>query len=286
VGLDESDREVVYYAALLAWVGCHVDAYEQAKWFGDDQALKADFRQVDLAGAGSQASLMLNHLGAGRPLRERAQLGIAFLGGRRHAAEAILDNHRLAADGLAERLVLGRRVRHSVEQTFERWDGKGVPKGAKGEEILMTSRLVNLADVVEVFHRAGGTDAAISVARQRSGTQFDPGLVEIFCAEAPALFHDLDTATSWDSVVAAAPALSVSLSEDELEAALEAIADFVDVESPYTIGHSRGVADLAGAAALDPGLPRPTRRRSAEQGWTTTWAASASPTRSGTSPPP
>ena len=68
----------------------------------------------------------------------------------------MLENHWLAADDLAARLGLAQRVRDSVEQTFERWDGKGVPKGAKGEEILVTSRLVTLADVVEVFHRAGG----------------------------------------------------------------------------------------------------------------------------------
>jgi hypothetical protein len=30
LGLAEADQEVVYYTALVAWVGCHVDAYEQA----------------------------------------------------------------------------------------------------------------------------------------------------------------------------------------------------------------------------------------------------------------
>ncbi len=35
---------------------------------------------------------------------------------------------------------------------------------------------------------------------------------------------------------------------------MEAIADFTDLKSPWTIGHSRGVADLAGAAALEYGL--------------------------------
>ena len=81
----------------------------------------------------------------------------------------MLENHWLAADALAARLGLAQRVRDSVEQTFERWDGKGVPKGARGEEILLTSRLVTLADVVEVFHRADGTDAAITVARDGVG---------------------------------------------------------------------------------------------------------------------
>jgi hypothetical protein len=42
LGFDAGKRAVVYYAGLLAWVGCHMDAYEQAKWFGDDQSLKAD----------------------------------------------------------------------------------------------------------------------------------------------------------------------------------------------------------------------------------------------------
>jgi HD domain len=135
LGLAEADREVVYYTALVAWVGCHVDAYEQAKWFGDDTALKTDFRRTDFATATSKPLFMLRHLGAGRPLTERTRLGLTFLGEGRKAAEDMLDNHWMAADGLAAQLGLDQRVRDSVEQTFERWDGKGVPKGARGEEI-------------------------------------------------------------------------------------------------------------------------------------------------------
>ncbi len=51
LGLDDATRAVVYYVSLISWVGCHVDAYEQAKWFGDDLALKTDARHVDMAGA-------------------------------------------------------------------------------------------------------------------------------------------------------------------------------------------------------------------------------------------
>jgi HD-GYP domain-containing protein (c-di-GMP phosphodiesterase class II) len=254
LGLDEADREVVYYAALLAWVGCHVDAYEQAKWFGDDTVLKADFRHTDFHTAADGPLFMLRHLGAGRPMVERARLGVAFAVDGRRAAGAILENHWLAADGLAARLGLGQRVRDSIEQTFERWDGKGVPKGAKGERILVTSRLVTLADVVEVFHRAGGTDAAIAVARQRRGTQFDPRIVDIFTGQAASLFAGLDEVNTWDAVIGAEPALGVRLTGAEFDAALEAVADFTDVKSPYTIGHSRGVADLAGEAARIGGL--------------------------------
>src|ERR671930_140915 len=47
-GLDEQARSVVYYTALLVNVGCHTDAHEQAKWFGDDIALKSDKYDHDL----------------------------------------------------------------------------------------------------------------------------------------------------------------------------------------------------------------------------------------------
>src|SRR4051812_30916980 len=39
--LDEDQRIAVYYVALLLGVGCHSDAHEQAKWFGDDITLKS-----------------------------------------------------------------------------------------------------------------------------------------------------------------------------------------------------------------------------------------------------
>jgi len=257
MGLDEADREVVYYTSLVVWIGCHVDAYEQAKWFGDDTALKSDFRHSDFAAATSKPMFMLRHLGAGLPVAERARLGTGFFGDGRRAAEAMLENHWLAADGLAARLGLPQRVRDSVEQTFERWDGKGSPKGAKGEQILLTSRLVALADVVEVFHRAGGTDAAVTVARQRRGTQFDPEVVDLFTSQAASLVAGLDEASSWDAVIGAEPApggRATRLAGPELDAALEAVADFADVKSPYTIGHSRAVADLAAQAARLAGL--------------------------------
>src|SRR5579862_4021683 len=219
LGLDDDERTVVYYGSLLAWVGCHVDAYEQAKWFGDDTVLKADFRQADLASASSQALFMMRHVGTGRPAVERVRLGLAFLGDGRRAAESMLTNHWQAADRLAARLGLAQRIRDCVEQTFERWDGRGAPKGARGPQILMAARLITLADVVEVFHRAGGTGAAMEVARQRRGTQFDPALVDLFTADAAALCEGLDETVVWDEVMSAEPAHGIRLGAAQVETA-------------------------------------------------------------------
>src|SRR4029077_9585780 len=53
----------------------------------------------------------------------------------------------------------------------------------------------------------------------------------------------------------AEPALAVLLSSDRFDAALLAVANFVDLKSPYSLGHARGVADLAGGAAAPLGPP-------------------------------
>jgi HD-GYP domain-containing protein (c-di-GMP phosphodiesterase class II) len=252
-GLSPEDLDVVYYVSLLAWVGCHVDAYEQAKWFGDDLAMKADARAIDVVGT-QPLRFTIRHLGAGRSILGRARVAAGFVAGGWRDAAAMLENHWFAADDLAGRLGLGQDVRGSLYQTFERWDGRGVPEGTKGEGILVSARLVNFADVLEIFHRVEGVDAAVTVAVQRRGTQFDPELVALVERDAPAIFADLDEAGSWDAVIAAAPARDEVLTEERLGEVMEAFADYIDVKSPYTLGHSRRVSELAGEAARVLGL--------------------------------
>lgn len=253
LGLDESDRSVVYYVALLAWVGCHVDSYEQAHWFGDDIALRRDVYTSDLVGV-NRGRFAVRHLGAGRPPLQRARTALEFLVWNRDAMETMHGTHCVIAGELARRLGLGDEVREALLQMFERWDGKGAPQRLAGDGIGLPVRLVQLADVVEVFHRAGGRSAAVEVAQQRSGTQFDPSAVECLCGEIDELLAPLAATTSWDVVIQAQPGLDRALSDQDLDAALEAIADFADLKSPYTLGHSRAVADLAAEAARNHGL--------------------------------
>ena len=56
LGLGDAERSVVYYTALLVNVGCHADAHEQAKWFGDDIELKAGKYQHEPRSLGGAAA--------------------------------------------------------------------------------------------------------------------------------------------------------------------------------------------------------------------------------------
>ena len=253
LGLDREGRTCVFRAGLLAWVGCHVDAYEQAKWFGDDHAVKPRARDVDFSNTTSDVVFLLRYAGARGGLGHRMR-SLARIARNMDQLDAILETHWRAVDDLATRLDLTDQERKTIEQTFERWDGRGAPYGAKGEEVLLTAQLVNLADVVEVFHRTGGVEAAVSVARERSGTQFDPELSALFGDVAQEVLGDLDDVEVWDAVMRTEPTLTEPMTDAALDEALEAIADFTDVKSPYTLGHSVAVADLAGDAAVGCGL--------------------------------
>jgi HD-GYP domain-containing protein (c-di-GMP phosphodiesterase class II) len=254
LGLEESERSAVYYVALLAWVGCHADSYEQARWFGDDISARAATYGTDMSPSG-RVRFAGRQVGAGLPPLRRARTAIEFAATGREALESMHSTHCLLAGELAERLDLGEPVRDALLQMFERWDGKGQPDGLVGTEIARPARLVQLADVVEVYHRTGGVDAAVAVARERRGTQFDPALVDVFCSDPEGVLAPQDAATSWDAVIEAQPGLRRKLGDAELDAALEAFADFADLKSPYTLGHSRGVADLAAAAGPAYGIP-------------------------------
>jgi len=71
-GLEEERRAVVYYTALLVNVGCHTDAHEQAKWFGDDVAVKAvkyehDMRSMRGMAAGMRLLNVMPTQGSANP---------------------------------------------------------------------------------------------------------------------------------------------------------------------------------------------------------------------------
>jgi putative two-component system response regulator len=68
----------------------------------------------------------------------------------------------------------------------ERFDGKGYPRGLKGEDIPLYGRIVGLADCFEAFtskrsyKEAYGFEESVSMVVERAGTHFDPAVVMAF----------------------------------------------------------------------------------------------------------
>src|SRR5262249_18519211 len=138
---------------------------------------------------------------------------------------------------------------------FERWDGRGMPTGARAEQIPVEIHIVHLADVVEVHLRAGGLQQAVDVVRARRGTQFSPALAEVFAGDAAAIVDGVLEMDVWTAALAQAPDRGRTLEGEGIDELLRAMADFVDLKCPCSPGYSRGVADLAAAAARHLRMP-------------------------------
>jgi HD-GYP domain-containing protein (c-di-GMP phosphodiesterase class II) len=253
-GIDADARGDLYYVVTLAWVGCVADTPEVAALFGDDIAFRADSYDVDFAGL-PLLGFMLRHIGAGSPALQRIRLGANFLRTGGKAVQRGLMSHCLTTSRLAERFELGEDVCQPLQQVFARWDGKGVPDTLAGDAIALPMRLFHLADTVEVHHRARGADAAVEVARAKRGTHFDPAVVDAFCSVAGEVLGDPDADHDWATLIDGEPSLQHRLDDEQLDRALEAIADFTDLRSIFRAGHSRAVAELAALAAAEAGLP-------------------------------
>ena len=254
IGVDQQTRATVYYTALLINVGCHSDAHEQAKWFGDDIALKSgkydhEFRSVRGAAAG------MRRLGSGHPPLHRFRVGLEFALSGHREVDGMIAHHAEMAQELGRQLQLPDEVLVALGGAYEQWDGRGWPGELSGEAVPLPARLAQLGEFVEVAYRVGGVPAVRDLTDSRGGKQFDPQLARAMAAHAEPILSDLDAVATWDAVIAAEPGLSRVVYGEQFETALAAIASFVDLKSPYMLGHARAVSDLAAATGTQLGLP-------------------------------
>lgn len=152
----------------------------------------------------------------------------------------------------------------TVRCLHEHWWGLGCPSERDGEEIPMVARIANLARTVEIFLTARGVPHALRVAREGSGSWFDPRLVE----ELLSWRHDYDWWARLRSpdlegwVIEPEPGAEPRLVDDDgLDDIARSFADIIDAKSPYTFRHSRNVAHYAIRIAERMGTDDESRRQ-------------------------
>ena len=252
-GVAARELPVVYYTALLRYLGCTADARMMSVLVGDEIAARAAYATIDGASAREELGWLARHVRPDASAPRRAALLVGAVAAGRSGTREVYATSCEVARRLAERLGLPEDVQRALLQAFERWDGKGFPAGVSGDEISTGSRVVAIARDAEVFHRVGGLESTVDVIGARAGRAYDPELAKAFCRSAGDLLAEPGSA--WDAALAAEPPPRRHLSDDGLDRTCRAIADFADIKSPWTIGHSTGVAELAEAAAWRLGLP-------------------------------
>jgi HD-GYP domain-containing protein (c-di-GMP phosphodiesterase class II) len=249
LGISSGDLADLYHVALLRFLGCTADAYEMARIVGgDDLTFRAG---VAPALGGSPLEFMSRAVAAVRrghgPI-DQARAVASFLGGVGTVRGGVAAHCELA-ENLATRIGLGLGVRRGLAAALERWDGGGLPLGLHGEAIPLTARVAYFARDLDVLQREIDSDDLLHELRARSSHAYDPTVVAAFERLGPSLLEEINGLSAWAAVLAAEPEPREIVPPDRLDRVLEAFADFADLKSPYTLGHSRGVADLACTAS-------------------------------------
>jgi HD-GYP domain-containing protein (c-di-GMP phosphodiesterase class II) len=261
LGMADADVSDCFWTALLMHVGCTAFAHEQAALFGGDEiAVNALASSTDF-GNPREALSFLIELGRPRPAAQRARiLFVGMTAGDRFGRQVATATCEVAA-GMAPRLGLGENVGRALHELFERWDGTGAPQRLAGEAIALPARLAQLAAQALISHRLGGIDAVVAMARRRAGTALDPRLADACCRHADELLADMDACDPLTAVVDAEPAPRRWIADSGIDGIARAFGDAVDLKTPFTLGHSAGVAALVEGAGRELGWMEPELAR-------------------------
>lgn len=263
MGLEEAHLADLFYALLLKDAGCSSNAARMAELFqGDDRELKRHFKRVDGQRELSKAGYVLKNAARGQGLIERLKT-IAHLA--RHS-DAIA-NEMIAArcdrgSQIARDLGFSAAVSEAIFSLDEHWNGRGQAQGLAGQDIPLVSRIALLAQVCEVFWREDTADAALAVARARSGTWFDPALVEVLHDVADTAFwQELAVADQGQAILALEPVpLMIDLDDRRMDAIAAGFGRVIDAKSPFTAGHSERVSAIVSALGSRLGLDADAQR--------------------------
>lgn len=244
-GLQGFDARDLYYAGVLRFVGCTAFAHEMAWTYGagDDLALMRALTPADARRPIDALGRAVRGVNPRAPLAARAR-AVAHIAARPDLANEMARAHCDLAVRLAARLGMSRAVVATLGEIYERWDGKGAPLGLRGDAIGLPARVLHVAWRLAAHSTLDGARRALDVLRERAGSELDPDL----CRRAAAggeLVRDLDGPSIWEAYLDAEPTPWLRVAPARLDDIAAAFAHHVDVKSPFTLGHSTGVAALA-----------------------------------------
>jgi len=253
-GWSDADLSDVFYLALLYHIGCTGAVAAQSRLgAGDDVTVRRWMSEADYTDRPDMLRIAFTKIVPKWGTANWAPALAALATAGRDLPEAFANTAEAAAR-LSQRLGASPTVTESLRHAYGRWDGQVFSHLESGEALSAAARLVHLVHVAQIYHQVGGVAAADEVVRRRSGTEFDPDLARLWLQNSGNLLRNVALDSVWDQALSTEPEPHRRVGPAHLDEVSSALADFVDLASPFTAGHSAGVARLAEIAALNAGL--------------------------------
>jgi HD-GYP domain-containing protein (c-di-GMP phosphodiesterase class II) len=252
--LDDAQVADVFYVSLLQHIGCAGYAHETYLAWIDDIAANRAAQRTNFADPKDLFRTYLPTLVQGMGAVERARVAARFATKGPGFLKRFTTATCEVAAQTSRRLGLPEGVQQGLHQVFEWWNGKGAPGGLKGEEIALVGRVAHVAGVAAKFDVLGGRELAVDAVSRRAGSVFDPAIADALVTHATEVLEAASVGDPRRRVLEAEPEPVASISVARLPNVAAALGDIADLKTPFTHGHSAGVASLASAAGERLGL--------------------------------
>jgi putative nucleotidyltransferase with HDIG domain len=256
--LPSQTRSDLYYALFLKDSGCSSNAARLHQILGADEIqAKREIKLEDWTktSASGFRYLLRNVLPDGSFLHRAGRIVKIGFHQRRNNVELIGARCERGAQ-IARQIGLSEVTAQGIRSLDEHWDGAGYIEGRAGEEIPLLGRIMNVAQTLEVFASKYGSQAAIDVISERSGTWFDPEIVRVVktlkCDDE--LWQHVSGSDAREHALAMEPGAAIPALPERIDSLCNAFAEVIDAKSPYTFHHSKGVAAAATEIAEGMGL--------------------------------
>lgn len=241
-GVDAAGLGAIYYAGLLHHLGCNTTAHEETRLMGNEQELRTSMAAVDSASPAQMLKGAAAGFARGKSRLTRAATVARFMARAPFEVPRIFAARCEAATQLGRRLGLGEGAVRALDEAYERFDGKGLPKGASRESLSIVSRVLAVAETAAMFMRLPGGEAlAVRMLSERAGGQLDPVVVAGFFDGTEAIVKPARADSLPGAVLDAEPTPMRTVAADHLREVALVLADFVDLKSTFTLGRIVGV---------------------------------------------
>jgi len=256
--LPEDQWPALFYALLLKDLGCSSNASKVCYLFGaDDRIAKGNLKTVDWSSRVRSLRYVSENVAPEASALQRARQFISVVAKGPAKARELVQLRCDRGATIARALELPEATAVAIRSLDEHWNGNGYPDNLEGERIPVVSRILNLAQTVEVFWAQHGIEAARQITIDRRGSWFDPSMVDamdpIFNDEA--FWGRMLQADPIQEAMKFEPAQHILASDDAtLDRIAMGFSMVIDAKSPWTFCHSTGVAEVAVGIGMQLGL--------------------------------
>lgn len=262
-GLKDQDLSDLYYTLLMKDLGCSSNAARICSlYLTDDLNFKKDFKYID-GSLPHALRFILNHTGLKSGLAERFGALINVLSNGGSISKDLIETRCHQGAEIARKLRFSENVALGIKNLDEHWDGTGLPDKILGMEIPVNSQIALMSQVIDVFQFEGDREGAIQEIINRTGTWFNPAIVEAFVevADNDDFWKALPSENLHEQVFSMTAAMQDMLVDDDyLDDISIAFAQVIDAKSPFTHGHSERVTLYTDLIAEQLGLEDEHRR--------------------------